>query len=98
MNFIRSVMEHHRNGGSSEEIEQSNHQVERNEREANATHAMARQPPQGATAHSQKPAALSGTSETDSKGGLTSEQRANIEANRAAALKRRQEHLQQHMS
>jgi hypothetical protein len=127
MNFIKSVLEHHRQGGDSDDIENEYRRLVRdaalNESQVNSPLSIADSPemsfpqvqaaPQpnfGSTNPNQpiaqstydsnrkpssSPAAASLPPSTNQPTSLTAEQKAMIEAKRAAALKRRQERMQQ---
>jgi hypothetical protein len=94
MHFIRSVLEHHRQGGDAEEIEQLYHQLEQEDGASPAASSAAdwtvasqnREASNTAT-RPQIPSNGAGTS-------LTAEQLARIEANRQEALRRRAQRQQ----
>jgi hypothetical protein len=114
MNFIKSVLEHHRQGGDSDEIENEYHRLvgeSPNERQdcspisiadspvrpappqQNIKHQPQSQPSQSTDQPANTYASMPLPSNQPST--LTAEQKAMIEAKRAAALKRRQERMQQ---
>ena len=103
MNFIRSVLEHHRNGGRAEEIESFYHRIERDETENTADQGVAVMPPpepkivinycpsDSEDSDPQSQSSPSGTGDEERKPkSLSLEQRQKMEANRLAALRRRQ--------
>jgi Fanconi anemia group M protein len=101
MHFIKSVLEHHRNGGRAEEIESFYHRIERDETENTIDQGVAVMPPPqpkivinycpSDSEDSDSQSSRLGTGDEDRKPkSLSLEQRRKIEANRLAALRRRQ--------
>jgi ERCC4-related helicase len=104
MNFIRSVLEHHRNGGRAEEIESFYHRIERDGMEENTIdQKVAVMPPpepkivinycpsDSEDSDSQSQSSRSGSGDDERKPkSLSLEQRKKMEANRLEALRRRQ--------
>lgn len=111
MNFIKSVLEHHRQGGDSNELENEYHllvgDTSLNDSQIDSPLSIADSPemkcsqPIAQSSHDSNrkshiaPTATSVQHPMNQPTSLTAEQKAMIEAKRAAALKRRQERMQQ---
>jgi hypothetical protein len=122
MNFIKSVLEHHRRGGDADEIEEEYHRLagkcsHNNEQDWGSPISIAGSPKrQDVFQHPSTSADKNKQNDLESNGvkdsitsdglhsinpinkppaGLTASQKAMIEAKRLAALKRRQERMQQ---
>ena len=107
MHFIRSVLEHHKNGGNADEIEKVFHELQRGnggglsqDSEATENHQLSPNRParsvamvQSRSVVSRGPSRATNTvaSASGSSSGLTDEQRRKIEANRLAALRRQKQ-------